>query len=128
MIEIGRVYIKIAGRDAGQKCVVVDILDDTYVLIDGSTRRRKCNIAHLEPLNETVKISKGADSAAVESALAPLNIVVRKTKPKQAGERPKQVRKGKSVEEKKAILDAKKAKKKPVKKEAKKESVETKTE
>ena len=52
MIDIGRVCIKLAGRDAGKKCVIVGILDDKTVMIDGETRRRKCNILHLEPLKE----------------------------------------------------------------------------
>ena len=47
MIEIGRIVIKTAGRDAGREAVIVDILDDNYVLIDGNVRRRKCNILHL---------------------------------------------------------------------------------
>ena len=47
MIEIGRLCVKIAGRDAGKKCVVVDVVNDNTVLIDGETRRRNCNIKHL---------------------------------------------------------------------------------
>lgn len=68
-MEIGQVCVKIAGRDAGKKCVVVDVLGRHLVLIDGETRRRKCNVAHLEPLGESVKISKGASHEAVASAL-----------------------------------------------------------
>ena len=48
-IEIGRICVKTAGRDASKKCVIIDLLDDKYVLIDGETRRRKCNIIHIEP-------------------------------------------------------------------------------
>ncbi len=59
MFEIGRLCLKIAGRDAGLKCVVIDKLDDNYVLIDGQTRRRKCNIKHLEPLDKVLKVKKG---------------------------------------------------------------------
>ena len=46
MFNIGRVCVKLAGRDAGQKCVIVEILDEKTVLIDGMTRRRKCNKLH----------------------------------------------------------------------------------
>jgi large subunit ribosomal protein L14e len=60
MIEIGRLCVKTAGRDAGLKCIIVDILDDKFVLIDGETRRRKCNILHLEPLKDVIKIKKNA--------------------------------------------------------------------
>ena len=58
MIEIGRLCLKIAGRDAGKKCLIVDILDHKFVLIDGETRRRKCNALHLEPMNQSIKIEK----------------------------------------------------------------------
>ena len=56
MIEIGRVIVKLAGRDAGKKGLIIDILDNKFVMIDGETRRRKCNILHLEPLNQVVKV------------------------------------------------------------------------
>jgi len=59
MFEIGRLCVKIAGRDAGLKCLVVEVIDDNYVLIDGQTRRRKCNIKHLEPLDKVLKVKKG---------------------------------------------------------------------
>ncbi len=52
MTEVGTVCLKIAGRDAGMKAVVVEKLDKEFVLIDGQVRRRKCNIKHLEPLTE----------------------------------------------------------------------------
>ncbi|WP_457611716.1 KOW motif-containing protein, partial [Methanocaldococcus sp.] len=35
-IEIGRVCIKTLGREAGNTCVIVDILDKNFVLIDGN--------------------------------------------------------------------------------------------
>ena len=47
MFDVGRVCLKIAGRDAGKKCVVVEKLEGKYVLIDGMTRRKKCNTLHL---------------------------------------------------------------------------------
>ena len=58
-IEIGRLCVKLAGRDAGKKGVIIDILDEKFVLIDGETLRRICNVLHLEPLNQVLKISKG---------------------------------------------------------------------
>ena len=57
-IEIGRLVVKIAGRDAGKKGVIIDILDDNSVLIDGEVRRRKCNVLHLEPLKDKIDVSK----------------------------------------------------------------------
>jgi len=52
---IGRVCMKIAGRDAGKIGVIVDTLENGFVLIDGAVRRRKCNVMHLEFLDEDVK-------------------------------------------------------------------------
>ncbi len=127
MIEVGRLCLKTAGRDAGGKCVVVDILDGNFVLIDGETRRRKCNILHLEPLGEVLKIKKGASHEDVAEALKEKGIEVRSTKPKEKTERPKRIRKKKVVEEEKG-KDKKKAKKeerKEAKKKAKEEKVKT---
>ncbi len=88
--DIGRICVKIAGRDAGKKCVVVDVVDETYVLIDGNTRRRKCNISHLEPTNQTLEISKGADHNAVIKAFEGANLDFRaESKSKKSTEKPK---------------------------------------
>ena len=92
-IEIGRLCVKIAGRDAGKKCLIIDILDDKYVLIDGETRRRRCNILHLEPLSQVLKIEKDATHGDVARALKEISIEARQTKPKQKTERPKKKRK-----------------------------------
>jgi len=93
MIEIGRLCVKLAGRDAGLKCVVVDILDDKFVLIDGETRRRKCNILHLEPLKDVIKIKKKASHEEVKKEFEKLGLKVWETKPKQKAERPRKKRK-----------------------------------
>ncbi len=122
MIEIGRLCMKIAGRDAGSKCVIVDILDDKFVLIDGETRRRKCNIMHLEPLKDIVKIKKGASHEDVSEVLKDAGIKSRETKPKQKTERPRKKRKTseqlrEQKEEKKKLMDIFKLKKKEESKE-----------
>lgn len=88
--EIGRVCVKLAGRDAGKKCAVIDIVDDRHVMIDGETRRRKCNIAHLEPTLKTVQLSQ---KASHDDVLAALDVTVNKGKPKKAGPRPLHKRK-----------------------------------
>src|SRR3989338_8785228 len=69
MLEIGRVCMKIAGRDAGKKGIVIDILDENYVLLDGEVRRRKCNIHHLEPMAQSVELKKNASHADVLKVL-----------------------------------------------------------
>lgn len=116
MIELGRLCVKIAGRDAGLKCVVVDILKDNYVLIDGETRRRKCNVIHLEPLDKVIKLKKNPSHNDVKSEFKKLGLAARDTKPKQAAERPKKTRKTKIKKEKEEVKQETKEKK-PVKKE-----------
>ncbi len=73
-LEIGRVCVKIAGREAGRHCVVLDIIDKNFVLITGppevsGVRRRRGNISHIEPTPLKVKIEKGAADEEVERAL-----------------------------------------------------------
>jgi large subunit ribosomal protein L14e len=75
MYDIGRVCLKIAGRDAGKYCVIVDEKDQR-VVIDGQTRRRTVNPLHLEPTAETVDIKKGADHDSVVKALDAAGIEV----------------------------------------------------
>ncbi|MCE5213200.1 MAG: 50S ribosomal protein L14e [Methanobacterium sp.] len=56
-IEVGRICIKIAGREAGEKCVIIEIIDDKFVEIVGdSIKNRRCNIKHLEPVDQTIEI------------------------------------------------------------------------
>ena len=131
MIEIGRLCVKTAGRDAGLKCIIVDIIDDSYVLIDGETRRRKCNILHLEPLKEVIKIRKNASHDAIKEEFKKLNLEARETKPKPKTEKQKRKRKTSEQlrvqkEEKKKLRDVFKIKKKEEKKTSKDESLEAK--
>ncbi len=75
-MEIGRVCIKIAGKEAGKLCVVVDKLDRNFVIIDSPyVKRRRCNIRHLEPTEHVVKINKGAESKEVEKTLRKANLL-----------------------------------------------------
>ena len=84
MIEVGRLCVKIAGRDAGKKCVIIDTINDSFVMIDGETRRRKCNVKHIEPLPETIKLAKNAAHTAVVSEFKKLGIEIKETKPRKA--------------------------------------------
>jgi large subunit ribosomal protein L14e len=92
MMDIGRLCVKIAGRDAGKKCVIVDIIDEKFVLVDGETRRRKCNLKHLEPLNETLKIKKGAAHPAIVEEFKKMGSTIVETKPRKAAPKLEQVR------------------------------------
>ena len=112
MFDVGRICVKIAGRDAGKKCVVVEQAGEGMVVIDGQTRRRKCNVRHLEPTQSTVELKSGASHDEVKAALEKVSIDVRQTKPKQAGARPVK---------QKAKKEAPAKKEKPAKKAAAKE-------
>ncbi len=127
MIEVGRLCVKIAGRDAGLKCVVVEILDNNYALIDGETRRRKCNIMHLEPLKEVIKIKKGASHEDVKAEFKKLKLEARETKPKEEKKKPLKVRKKKIYEEKSGKEKKVKEEKKVDKKDAPKKEIKEKS-
>src|SRR3989344_8771834 len=116
-IEIGRLCVKIAGRDAGKKCLIIDVLDDKYVLIDGETRRRRSNVLHLEPLNQVLKVDKDATHGDVLRALKEIGVEGMQTKPKQKTRKPSKKRKTPEQlkaqkEDKKKLRDMFKPKKK----------------
>ena len=68
-IEVGRICVKIAGREAGEKCVIVEVIDDKFVEVVGtSMKNRKCNIKHLEPVDQTIEI-KSDDVEAIKKEL-----------------------------------------------------------
>ncbi|MBN2330641.1 MAG: 50S ribosomal protein L14e [Candidatus Aenigmarchaeota archaeon] len=65
MIDVGRICVKTAGREAGKFCIVVEVLEEGFVTVTGPlavthVKRRRCNIDHLEPTPEVIKIKKGA--------------------------------------------------------------------
>lgn len=73
-LEVGRVCLKLTGRDTGKRCVIVDVIDKNYVLVTGpkeltGVRRRRVNMSHLEPLDERVDIKRNASDEAVKEAL-----------------------------------------------------------
>ncbi len=88
MIEVGRVCVKIAGREALNKCVVVKVIDDKFVMVDGQVKRRKCNITHLEPLNEKLDIKEDASTEEVKKAFEKLKVTVKENKSKEKKEKP----------------------------------------
>ncbi|RLI22789.1 50S ribosomal protein L14e [Candidatus Bathyarchaeota archaeon] len=73
-VEVGRICVKIAGREAGRKCVVVDVIDKNFALVTGpkqltGVKRRRVNINHIEPTPEKVDIKRGASDEEVMAAL-----------------------------------------------------------
>jgi len=73
-IDIGRICVKIVGREAGKKCVVVDVVDKNFVLITGpkqlnGVKRRRVNINHLEPTERRINIRRGETDEELVRAL-----------------------------------------------------------
>jgi len=73
-IEVGRICVKLLGREVGKKCVIVDVIDKNFALVTGpksitGVRRRRTNVDHLEPTQESVEVKKGAGDEEVEKAL-----------------------------------------------------------
>ena len=67
MVDIGRVVIKLTGREAGKRAVIVEVVDDNFVIIDGDVKRRRCNCDHLALLPEKLEIEEGAGTEKVKS-------------------------------------------------------------
>lgn len=88
MIEIGRLCAKTAGRDAGRRCVIVEAVDDSFVMVDGQVKRRRCNVSHLEPLHHKLPIASGASHEEVVLALKGVGVYVI-VKEKRASAKPK---------------------------------------
>ena len=73
-IEVGRICVKIAGREAGKKCVIVDVVDKNFVLVTGprkvsGVKRRRVNVSHIEPIQTRIDIKRGATDEEVTEAL-----------------------------------------------------------
>ncbi|MEM0233521.1 MAG: 50S ribosomal protein L14e, partial [Candidatus Nezhaarchaeales archaeon] len=57
-----------------RKCVIVDIIDENFVLVTGpkdvtGVKRKRSNIKHLIPTPEKIDIRKGASDEEVKDAL-----------------------------------------------------------
>ena len=107
--------MKLAGRDAGQICIVIKKVDSTFVMIDGQTRRRKCNIKHLEPLDKTFDVNDDATHDEIKEIFKKMNIELKDKKSKNTKPRQKKQHKQKEKPVKKEATPKKKteANKKP---------------
>jgi large subunit ribosomal protein L14e len=73
-VEVGRVCVKVAGREFGKKCVIVDVMDKSFVIVTGpkkvtGVKRRRVNINHVAPTEDTVQIKRGASDEEVTQML-----------------------------------------------------------
>jgi len=79
LIDIGRIVVILRGRRAGKKAVVVDIVDENFVLVTGpkelnGVKRRRMNVDHLMPLAIKLDIPRGANDEDVLKALKDRNL------------------------------------------------------
>ena len=73
-IEIGRICVKQVGREKGKKCVVIDVMDKSFVLVTGpkkvtGVKRRRVNLNHVMPLQDKIEVKRGASDEEVAQAL-----------------------------------------------------------
>lgn len=73
-MDVGRICVKLKGREAGSRCVIVDVVDRNYVIVTGppevtGVRRRRVNMSHLQPLDEVVEISRNASDEEIAELL-----------------------------------------------------------
>lgn len=73
-IDIGRICIKLTGREAGKKCIIVDIVDRNFVLVTGpkqlnGVKRRRVNVSHIEPTERKLNIRRGETDEELIKAL-----------------------------------------------------------
>jgi large subunit ribosomal protein L14e len=73
-IEVGRLCVKQVGRETGKKCVVIDVMDKSFILITGpkklsGVKRRRVNMNHVMPLEDKIDVKKGASDEEVTASL-----------------------------------------------------------
>ena len=73
-IEVGRICVKQAGREQGKKCVVIDVMDKSFILVTGpkkltGIKRRRVNLNHVSPLEDKIEVKRGASDEEVTQAL-----------------------------------------------------------
>lgn len=114
-LEVGRICMKVAGREAGKYCVVVKKMNAAFVEITGpkiltGVKRRRANIEHLEPLEYVLAIDESASDEDIVAAIEKQNLMTKLGLKKPSA----------------AEMKAEKAKTKEVKEEIKEEKLEKK--
>ncbi len=112
MIEVGRVIVKIAGRDAGKVGAIIDVYENNYVLIEGEVRRRKVNLNHLELLDKKITVEAQADKKTVVSQLKSLGYEIEEKESKEKKDKKEKPLKKRVLQQKTKTEKAKKTVKK----------------
>lgn len=96
-IEPGRLVVKTAGREAGKIAVIIEKINNNFVLVDGQVKRRACNISHLATLDKIINVTNSSTKAEIEKELEKLGYTTSsaksvKVKAETAKEKPKRQR------------------------------------
>ena len=88
-IEVGRICTKQIGRENGKKCVIIDVMDKSFVLVTGpkkitGVKRRRVNINHVMPLQDKIEVKRGASDEEVTQALEAAGKLSEKIQPAKA--------------------------------------------
>jgi len=73
-VDVGRICVKLVGREAGKKCVIVDVVDKNFVLITGpqqlnGVKRRRVNVNHVEITERKINLKRGESDEEIVKAL-----------------------------------------------------------
>jgi len=125
-MEIGRVCMKISGREAGKYCVVLKKEGNAFVLVTGpkiltGVKRRKANIEHLEPTKYIVEIPENASDELVLDGFGKAGLLTKLGLKKPSAGEMKYEKSKVPKEEKKKREEEKPKKEEKVKEERKKE-------
>ncbi len=72
-MNVGTVCMKVSGREAGAICCIVKPVDKAFVMVTGpklvtGIKRRRCNIAHLEPVGMFLDIKEDSSDDEIMEA------------------------------------------------------------
>jgi large subunit ribosomal protein L14e len=73
-IEVGKICVKQVGREQGKKCVIVDTMDKSFLLVTGpksltGVKRRRVNLNHVTILDDKVDFRRGASDEEISQVL-----------------------------------------------------------
>ncbi|MCD6402887.1 MAG: 50S ribosomal protein L14e [Candidatus Aenigmarchaeota archaeon] len=112
-LEVGRVCVKIAGREAGRYAVVIKKIDENFVLVTGpkvltGVKRRRCNVEHLQPTPYKLQIKEDANDKEVLKAYEKAGLLTKLGLKKPSPEKIKEEKKSEKKAEKKPATKEKK--------------------
>ena len=81
-LEIGRVCMKVVGREAGKYCVIVKNINKSFAEVSGprvltGIKRRRVNITHIEPTQYAIEIKENASDEEILAAFKKANLTTK---------------------------------------------------